>query len=166
MWTNIFLRRNQLLKRQQTTQRTRRQPFSTKRALLKNVITPTKNKEYQILDATKITYNDGTIRRTLSRMEILEYYNRANKVITMSPTKIITLNETKLSCTTIKKILTPQLYKKVIMQQHSTEEQPQEKKEELPHHIDEENSVKTGFEFFRYFTFLFLNISFQYCGSI
>ena len=97
---------------------------------------------------TKITYNDGTIRRTLSRVEMLENYNRANKVITMSPTKIITLNETKISCTTIKKILTPQLYKRVIMQQHSTEEQAQEKKEELPHHIDEGSSMKTGFEFF------------------
>ena len=64
-----------------------------------------------------------------------------------------------INCITIKKILTPQLYKGVIIQHsNSTEKQPQEKKDELPQHIDEESSVKTGFKFFWYFT-LFLNIS-------
>ena len=130
-----------------------------KRALLKNVITLTKNNEYQILGATAITYNDGTIRRTLSRVEICDEYNRGN-VITMSQPKIITVNETKINCVTIKNILTPQLCKGVIMQHsNSTEKQPQEKKEELPQHIDEKSSAKTGFEFFRHFTFKFLNIS-------
>ena len=120
-----------------------------KRALLKNVITPTKNDEYQILGATTITYNDGTIRSTLSRAEICDEYNRGNKVITMSQAKIITVNEMNINCITIKKILTPQLYKGVIIQHsNSTEKQPQEKKDELPQHIDEESSVKTKFKFF------------------
>ena len=38
---------------------------------------------------------------------------------------------------------------------YSTEKQPQEKKEELPQHSDEKNSAKTGFKFFRHFTFKF-----------
>ena len=43
---------------------------------------------------------------------------------------------------------------------NSTEEQPKEKKEKLPQHTDEGSlGGKTGFDFFRYFTFLFLNIS-------
>ena len=120
-----------------------------KRAPLKNVTTPTKNNEYQILDATTITYNYGTIRPTLSRVEICDKYNRSNKVIAMSQTKIITVNETNINCIIIKKILTPQLYKGVIIQNtNSTEKQPQEKKEELPQHIDEESSAKAGFGFF------------------
>ena len=79
-----------------------------RRALLKNVITLIKNNEYQILGATTITYNDGTIRRTFSRVETWDEYNRGN-VITMSQPKIITVNETKINCVTIKKILTPTL---------------------------------------------------------
>ena len=67
----------------------------------------------------------------------------------MSQTKIITVNETNINCIIIKKILTPQLYKGVIIQHtNSTEKQPQEKKEELPQHIDEESSAKAGFGFF------------------
>ena len=67
----------------------------------------------------------------------------------MSQPEIITVNETNINCITIKKILTPQLYKGVIIQHsNSTEKQPQEKKDELPQHIDEESSVKTGFKFF------------------
>ena len=46
-----------------------------------------------------------------------------------------------------------------MQQSNSTEEQPQEKKEGLPQHIDEGSSMKTGFGFFRYFTFFFSNIS-------
>ena len=94
-------------------------------------------------------------------MEIRDNYNRANKVITTLPPKIITVIKTKINCTTIKKILTLQLYKRVIMQKsNSTEEQPKEKKEKLPQHTDEGSlGGKTGFDFFRYFTFLFLNIS-------
>ena len=52
-------------------------------SLLKNVVTPTKKKKYQILGDTTITYNDGTIRPTLSRVAICDKYNRGNKVITM-----------------------------------------------------------------------------------
>ena len=94
-------------------------------------------------------------------MEIRDNYNRANKVITTLPPKIITVIKTKINCTTIKKILTLQLYKRVIMQKsNSTEEQPKEKKKKLPQHTDEGSlGGKTGFDFFRYFTFLFLNIS-------
>ena len=96
-----------------------------------------------------------------ARVETQDNYNRRNKVIKMSPPKILTVNETKLNCTTICKILKPELYKGLIIQQNnSTEKQPQEKKEELPQYIDERSSVKTGLEFFRYFTFYtFLNIS-------
>ena len=94
-------------------------------------------------------------------METQDNYKRRNKVIKLSPPKILTVNETKLNCTTIYKILKPELYKGLITQQNnSTEKQPQEKKEELPQYIDERSSVKTGLEFFRYFTFYtFLNIS-------
>ena len=61
-------------------------------------------------------------------MEIHSKYNRGNIVITMSEPKIITVNKMKINCTTMKKILTPQSYKGVIIQQsNSTEEQPQEK---------------------------------------
>ena len=131
-----------------------------KRTPLNNVITPTKNNEYQILGATTITYNYGTIRPTLSRVEICDKYNRGNKVIAMSQPEIITVNETNINCITIKKILTPQLYKGVIIQHsNSTEKQPQEKKEELPQRIDEERSAKIGFGFFLYFMFVFLNIT-------
>ena len=63
----------------------------------------------------------------------------------------------KINCTTIEKILKPQLYKGVIIQQsNSTEVKPQKKKEGVE---DEGSSVKTGFRFFQYFMF-------QYCGSI
>ena len=94
-------------------------------------------------------------------METQDNYKRRNKVIKLSPPKILTVNETKLNCTTIYKILKPELYKGLITQQNnSTEKQPQEKKEELPQYIDERSSVKTGLEFFLYFTFYtFLNIS-------
>ena len=44
--------------------------FHYKRALLKNAITPTKNKEYQMAVATTITFNDRTIQLTLPRVEI------------------------------------------------------------------------------------------------
>ena len=87
-------------------------------------------------------------------------YNRGNKLTAMSPPKILTVNEAKISCTTIKKILKPQLYKGVIIQQNtSTEEQLQEKKGELPRHIDEGGSMKTGFVFFYISRFSFLKIS-------
>ena len=91
-------------------------------------------------------------------------YNRGNKLIAISLPTIPIVYEVKINCTTIKKILKPQFYKGVIMQQNnSTEEQPwkkkkQKKKKELPQHIDEGNSMKTGFGCFRYFTFFFLNV--------
>ena len=82
-------------------------------------------------------------------MEICDKYNRGNKVIAMSQPEIITVNETNINCITIKKILTPQLYKGVIIQHsNSTQKQPQEKKEELPQRIDEESSAKIGLGFF------------------
>ena len=100
-----------------------------KLALLKNVITPMQNKEYQMVGTTTITCNERTIQPTLSRVEIHNNYNRGNRIITMSPPTILTVNETKINCTTIKKILKPQLYKGVIIQQsNSTGQQPQEKK--------------------------------------
>ena len=105
-------------------------------------------------------YNDRTIRPYLSRVKKHDRYSRGNKLIAMSPPKISIVNETKINCTTIKKILKPQLFKGVMMQQgNSTEGQTQEKKEELPQHIDEGSCMKTGFGFIQYFTFLFLNIS-------
>ena len=90
-------------------------PFC-KCALLKNVIIPTKNKEYQMVGATTITFSDRTIRPILSRLKIHENYNRGNKITAMFPSKILTINEAKLDCTTIKKILKLQLYKGVIIQ--------------------------------------------------
>ena len=51
--------------------------LNCKRALLKNVITPAKNKEYQIVVVITITYNnDWTISPILSRFEIHNNYNR------------------------------------------------------------------------------------------
>ena len=62
---------------------------------------------------------------TLAKMEIHDKYNRRNKLIAISLPTIPTVYETKINCTTIKKILKPQLYKGVIIQQNnSTEEQP------------------------------------------
>ena len=86
-----------------------------KNALLKNVITPIQNKEYQMISATAITCNERTIQPTLVRVEIHSNYNKGNKKIAVSPPKILTVNETKVNCTTIKKILKPQLYKGVII---------------------------------------------------
>ena len=86
-----------------------------KRALLKNVITPIYNKKYQMLGATAITGNERTIQPILLRVEIHNNYNKDNKIIAVSPPKILTVNETKVNCTTIKKILKPQLYKGVII---------------------------------------------------
>ena len=76
-----------------------------KRTLLKNVTTPTKNKEHQIVGAATITCNDGTMRPTFSRVEIHGNYNRVNKVIVMSPPKILTVIKTKINGTTIKNVL-------------------------------------------------------------
>ena len=50
-----------------------------KHTLLKNVITLEKNKEYQIVDITTNTYNDGTIRPTLLRVEIVTTTTEATK---------------------------------------------------------------------------------------
>ena len=100
LWTQIFL----LTKAPKSNTSYTSSALHYKRALLKNVVTPTKNNKYQILGATAITYNDGTIRPTLSRVAICDKYNRGNKVITMSQPKIITVNETKTNCITIKKI--------------------------------------------------------------
>lgn len=75
----------------------------------KNIITPTENKEYQMVSASTVTYNDKTIRPTLSRMEINDNYDRGNKIIAMSPPTMLTLNKTKINFTTITRILKPQI---------------------------------------------------------
>ena len=131
-----------------------------KRALLKNVITLAKSRKYQIVGTTTITYNNGTIQPTLSRMEIYNNYNRGNKAIAMSQPKILTVYETKISWATIKKTLKPQLYKRIIIQQSNRHRGKitEEKGRVIEAHWWR-SSVKTGFGFFRYFTFLFLNIS-------
>ena len=125
--------------------------FLYKRNFLKNVITPTKNREYQIVGTTTITYNDRIIRRTLSRLKIHDNYNRGNKVIAMSPAKDKVCYHYDLK---------PQLYKGVIIQQsNSAKKNDRKKRKNYPQDIDEGSSVETGFGFFRYFTSLFLNIS-------
>ena len=98
--------------------------FLYKRAFLKNVITPTKNREYQIVGTPTITCNDRIIRQTLSKLKIHDNYNRGNKVIAMSPAKDKVCYHYDLK---------PQLYKGVIIQQsNSAKVKRQEKKEELP----------------------------------
>ena len=125
--------------------------FLYKRAFLKNVITPTKNREYQIVGTTTITYNDRIIQRTLPRLKIHDNYNRGNKVIAMSPAKDKVCYHYDLK---------PQLYKGVIIQQsNSAKKNDRKKRKNYPQDIDEGSSAETGFGFFRYFTSLFSNIS-------
>ena len=68
-----------------------------------------------MIGATAITCNERTIQPALLRVEIQSNYNKGNKTTAVSPPKILTVNETKVNCTTIKKILKPQLYKGVII---------------------------------------------------
>ena len=70
------------------------------------------NKNQRISNSRRhnITCNARTIRPTLPRVEIHDNYNRGNKVISMLPTKIFTVSEMKINCTSITRILKPQIY--------------------------------------------------------
>ena len=60
--------------------------------------------------------------------EIYDNYNRGSKILVMSPPTISTVNKTEINSTTIKKILKPQLYKRVIIQQSKTKNGQSQKK--------------------------------------
>lgn len=62
-----------------------------------------------MVNASRMTCNDRTIRPTLSKVKIHDNYDRSNKIIVMPPPTILTVNKTKKNSTTIKMILKSQL---------------------------------------------------------